>query len=145
DQVTGFELVPRIGLQMGMELVPGVLDPLDAPHDWYTLIELSSSQPDSGLRDTLEGFLGDAIEAGEVADAVVAASLEQRKALWKIREGIPEAQKKAGGSIKHDVSVPVALVPDFIARASRAVEAAMKDVRVVPFGHLGDGNIHFNL
>jgi D-lactate dehydrogenase (cytochrome) len=145
DQVTGFELVPRIGLTMGAQLVPGVSDPFDAPHDWYALIELSSSRPDAGLRDILESLLGEAIEAGEVADAVVASSLEQRKALWKIREGIPEAQKKAGGSIKHDVSVPVAQVPAFIERASRAVEAAMDGVRVVPFGHLGDGNIHFNL
>jgi D-lactate dehydrogenase (cytochrome) len=145
DQVTGFELVPRIGLDMGIELVPGVSDPMEQRHDWYALIELSSSQENSGLKDALEMFLGDAIDAGEVVDAVIATSLEQRKALWKIREGIPEAQKKAGGSIKHDVSVPVALVPDFIASASRAVLAAMPDVRVVPFGHLGDGNVHFNL
>ena len=145
DQVTGFELVPRIGLAMGCELVPGVADPFAEPYDWYALIELSSSRPDAGLQDMLEHLLGEAIEAGEVLDAVVASSLEQRKALWKIREGIPEAQKKAGGSIKHDVSVPVAQVPVFIERASRAVEAAMDGVRVVPFGHLGDGNIHFNL
>ena len=145
DQVTGFELVPRIGLAMGCELVPGVSDPFAEPHEWYALIELSSSRPDAGVQDMLEHLLGEAIEAGEVADAVVASSLEQRKALWKIREGIPEAQKKAGGSIKHDVSVPVAQVPTFIERASRAVEAAMDGVRVVPFGHLGDGNIHFNL
>ena len=145
DQVTGFELVPRIGLTMGAELVPGVADPFAEPHQWYALIELSSSRPDAGLREMLEGLLGEALEAGEVVDAVVAESLEQRKALWKIREGIPEAQKKAGGSIKHDVSVPVAQVPFFIERATRAVAAAMPDVRVVPFGHLGDGNIHFNL
>jgi len=145
DQVTGFELVPRIGLTMGAELVPGVADPFADPHEWYALIELSSSRPDAGLRDVLESLLGDAFEAGEVVDAVIAESLDQRKALWKIREGIPEAQKKAGGSIKHDVSVPVAQVPFFIDRASRAVEAAMDGVRVVPFGHLGDGNIHFNL
>jgi len=145
DQVTGFELVPRIGLTMGCELVPGVTDPFAEPHEWYALIELSSSRSDAGLQEMLEHLLGEAIEAGEVVDAVVANSLEQRKALWKIREGIPEAQKKAGGSIKHDVSVPVAQVPVFIERASRAVEAAMEGVRVVPFGHLGDGNIHFNL
>jgi D-lactate dehydrogenase (cytochrome) len=122
-----------------------VSDPFAEPHEWYALIELSSSRPDAGLQDMLEHLLGEAIEAGEVVDAVVASSLEQRKALWKIREGIPEAQKKAGGSIKHDVSVPVARVPAFIERASQAVEAALDGVRVVPFGHLGDGNIHFNL
>ncbi len=145
DQVTGFELVPRIGLTLGCELVPGVADPFAEPHDWYALIELSSSRPDAGLQDMLETLLGDAIEEGEVLDAVVANSLEQRKALWKIREGIPEAQKKEGASIKHDVSVPVAQVPFFIERATRAIEEAMDGVRVVPFGHLGDGNIHFNL
>jgi len=145
DQVTGFELVPRIGLTMGCELVPGVADPFAEPYEWYALIELSSSRPDAGLQELLETVLGEAIEDGEVLDAVVASSLEQRKALWKIREAIPEAQKKAGGSIKHDVSVPVAQVPFFIERASRAVAAAMPEVRVVPFGHLGDGNIHFNL
>lgn len=145
DQVTGFELVPRIGLEMGIALVPGVADPFAEPHGWYALIELSSSQEASGLKDAMEGFLADAIEAGEVNDAVLASSLDQRKALWKIREGIPEAQKKAGGSIKHDVSVPVAQVPAFIERASSAVAAALEGVRVVPFGHLGDGNVHFNL
>jgi D-lactate dehydrogenase (cytochrome) len=136
DQVTGFELVPRLGLTLGRALVPGVSDPFADPHEWYALIELSSSRVDAGLTDMLETLLG---------EAVVASSLEQRKALWKIREGIPEAQKKAGGSIKHDVAVPVADVPVFIDRASRAVEAAMAGVRVVPFGHVGDGNIHFNL
>jgi D-lactate dehydrogenase (cytochrome) len=145
DQVTGFELVPRIGLEMGVSLVPGVVDPLAESHDWYALIELSSSQASAGLKDAMEGFLAEAIEAGEVVDAVLANSLDQRKALWKIREGIPEAQKKAGGSIKHDVSVPVAQVPAFIERASLAVSKAMAGVRVVPFGHLGDGNVHFNL
>lgn len=145
DQVTGFELVPRIGYEMGMALVPGVSEKFDRAHEWYALIELSSSREESGLKEALEAFLGDAIEAGEVADAVFAQSLEQRKMLWKIREGIPEAQKKAGGSIKHDVSVPVADVPHFIRRASAAVSAAIEGVRVVPFGHLGDGNVHFNL
>jgi FAD/FMN-containing dehydrogenase len=145
DQVTGFELVPRIGLEMGAALVPGVADPFHQPYDWYALIELSSSQACSGLREALEALLEEEMEEGAVVDAVMANSLEQRSALWKIREGIPEAQKKAGGSIKHDVSVPVAQVPAFIERASAAVRRAMPDVRVVPFGHLGDGNIHFNL
>jgi len=145
DQVTGFELVPRIGIEMGTALVPGVNDPFGQAHEWYALIELSSSQQNSGLQEALEVLLADAVEAGVVADAVLANSLEQRAALWKIREGIPEAQKKAGGSIKHDVSVPVAQVPAFIERASQAVLRAMPDARVVPFGHLGDGNVHFNL
>lgn len=86
-----------------------------------------------------------AIDDGVVADAVVAASLEQRSALWRLREVIPEAQKREGGSIKHDVAVPVSTVPAFIRAATADVEAALPGVRVVAFGHLGDGNIHFNL
>ena len=145
DQLTAFELVPRIGLDMGAALVPGVADPFSARYEWYVLMELSSSRPEGALQDTMETLLGTAIEDGEVADAVIAASLDQARSLWRIREGIPEAQKRDGGSIKHDVSVPVASVPAFIGRATAAVEAALPGVRVVPFGHVGDGNIHFNL
>ena len=125
--------------------MPGVTDPFDAPHEWYVLIELSTSRPDGSLQDSLESLLGAAIEDGEVVDAVIAASMEQRSGLWRIREGVPEAQKRAGGSIKHDVSVPTSSVPEFIRRATEGVKAAMGTVRVIPFGHVGDGNIHFNL
>jgi len=145
DQVTAFELVGRPGLDLGLAHVPGVADPFSDPYDWYVLIELSTSRPDGTLQETLETLLGAAIEEGEVLDAVIASSLDQRNNLWKIREGVPEAQKKAGGSIKHDVSVPTSSVPDFIRRATEGVVAAMPDVRVIPFGHVGDGNIHFNL
>jgi len=145
DQVTAFELVCRRGLEMGCANVPGVSDPFDAPHEWYVLIELSTSRPDSNLSEVLETLLGAALEEGEVVDAVIAASLDQRNGLWRIREGVPEAQKREGGSIKHDVSVPTSSVPEFIRRATAEVEAALEGVRVVPFGHVGDGNIHFNL
>ena len=145
DQVTAFELVSRIGLELGAALVPGVSDPFEAPHQWYALLELSSSRPEGDLRDSIEALLVAAMEAGEVADAVIAASLDQRLSLWRIREAVPEAQKREGASIKHDVSVPSSAVPAFIRRATAAVEAAMPGLRVVPFGHLGDGNIHFNL
>jgi len=145
DQVTAFELVARSGLVLDLENVPGISDPFDAPHDWYVLMELSTSRPEGSLQESLETMLGEAMEAGEVVDAVMANSVEQRNALWRIREGVPEAQKKAGGSIKHDVSVPVSSVPDFLRRAIPAVQEAMPDARVIPFGHVGDGNIHFNL
>ncbi|HIJ62444.1 MAG TPA: FAD-binding oxidoreductase [Rhodospirillaceae bacterium] len=145
DQLTAFELVPRIGLELGCAQVPGVADPLSAPHDWYALMEISSSRPEGSLQEAMEGLLAAAIEEGEVADAVMAASLDQAQALWRIRESVPEAQKREGGSIKHDVSVPNASVPEFIRRATAAVETALPGVRVVPFGHVGDGNIHFNL
>ncbi len=145
DAVTAFELVARLGLELGIKHIPGVADPFDAPHPWYVLVELSSSRAGGGLAETLEGFLAEALEQGLALDAVVAGSLEQRKGLWRIREGVPPAQKHEGGSIKHDVSVPVSRVPDFIDRASAAVRAVMPEVRVCAFGHVGDGNIHFNL
>ncbi len=145
DQVTAFELIPRIGLEMAATHVAGAADPFDAPHDWYVLIELSTSRDDGSLQESFESLLGAGMEAGHVVDAVIAASSEQRRGLWRIREGIPEAQKYEGGSIKHDVSVPTSMVPDFIRRASRAVIDAMPGIRPVPFGHVGDGNIHFNL
>ncbi|MDR3441189.1 FAD-binding oxidoreductase [Telmatospirillum sp.] len=145
DQVTAFELIPHIGLAMAATHVAGVTNPFEAEHDWCVLIELSTSRDDGALQDTLESLLGAAMEDGLVVDAVLASSFEQRRGLWRIREGIPEAQKHEGGSIKHDVSVPTSSVPEFIRRASRAVIEAMPGVRPVPFGHVGDGNIHFNL
>ncbi|CAA7621166.1 putative glycolate oxidase subunit, FAD-linked [Magnetospirillum sp. LM-5] len=144
DAVTACELVPRIGLEIGIAHVPGVRDPFDAPHPWVLLVELSSSRP-GGLKDALESVLAEALENGTAADAVLAQSEDQRRALWKIREGVPEAQKKEGGSIKHDVAVATSRVPEMIARCTPAVEAALPGVRVVAFGHIGDGNIHFNL
>ena len=145
DALTAIELIPRIGLELGMRHVPGVGDPFGAAHAWYALVELSSSRPAGGLRNTLESVLAAAIAEGTASDAVLADSMERRQALWRIREAIPEAQKREGGSIKHDVSVPVSKVPAFIGAASAEVEAALPGVRVVAFGHVGDGNIHFNL
>jgi FAD/FMN-containing dehydrogenase len=144
DAITACELIPRIGLDLDLAHIPGTRDPFDRPHPWYLLLELSSSRP-SGLRQALEDMLTDVLNDGLAADAVLAESGDQRKALWRLREGIPEAQKKEGGSIKHDVAVATSRVPELIARATTAVEQALPGVRVVPFGHLGDGNIHFNL
>lgn len=144
DAVTACELVPRFGLELGLTHTTDVRDPFAAPHPWYLLLELSSSRP-GGLREALEAVLADTLETGLVIDAVLAESGDQRKALWRIRETIPRAQKKEGGSIKHDVSVPVSRVPEFLAQATKAVEEALPGLRVCAFGHLGDGNIHFNL
>jgi FAD/FMN-containing dehydrogenase len=104
-----------------------------------------SSQSREGLHETMETLLGEAAEKGLVDDATIAASLDQTKSFWRIREFLPDAQKPEGGSIKHDVSVPVAAVPEFIARADAALEQLMPGTRPVPFGHLGDGNIHYNV
>jgi D-lactate dehydrogenase (cytochrome) len=108
-------------------------------------MELSTSGTSSHLQTDLEMLLEAAMEEGEIENAALATSSEQRHALWRIRDGIPEAQKAEGGSIKHDVSVPTSSIPEFIRQASTAVEAALSGIRVVPFGHVGDGNIHFNL
>jgi FAD/FMN-containing dehydrogenase len=145
DAVTAFELISRPALDMVLRHIPGTSDPLGTPSPWYVLLEASSGASGGGLRAALEQVLADAAEAGLVQDATLAASSEQAKALWRLRETITEAQKPEGGSIKHDVSVPVSKVPEFIARASAAVEAALPGIRVVAFGHAGDGNIHFNL
>jgi len=145
DAVTAFELVPRIGLEMCVAHINGVSDPLSEPHDWYTLIEFSTSRPEAGLRAGFESLLETAFEEGIIVDAVIAESLDQTESLWRIRESLPEAQKFEGGSIKHDVSVPVSRVPEFIARGMETVRKAFPGVRPCPFGHVGDGNVHFNV
>jgi FAD/FMN-containing dehydrogenase len=145
DQLTAFELIPRLGLEMAMRHTPGVGDPLAAPARWYALLEVSSSQTEGGLRPALEAFLAEAMARGLVEDGVIATSGEQARALWRIREGMVEGQKHEGGSIKHDVSVPVSKVAEFILQATEAVEARLPGIRPLAFGHVGDGNVHFNL
>ena len=142
--VTSFELLPRIGLDFVLRHAPGARDPLSSSHPWYVLIELSAQQG-GRLEDALSELLQAAAERGFVADAAIAATLEQRKSFWRLREDMSDAQRPEGGSIKHDVSVPVGATADFIAEASAAVQGFMPDARVVAFGHLGDGNIHFNV
>ncbi|MEE2761538.1 MAG: FAD-binding oxidoreductase [Pseudomonadota bacterium] len=145
DRLTAFEMIAEIGLELVIRHIPDTTDPFTGHHPWYVLLELTSSRTDDDLRVDLEAALGAALEAGEIADAVFAESGAQAAALWKLREEIPAAQTREGGSIKHDVSVPVASACLFIARASQAVEAEMAGIRVCAFGHVGDGNIHFNL
>ncbi len=145
DTLTAFEFMARIGIDFAVKHVPDIVDPLAERYPFYCLIKLTSAQANAPLRDTLEAILADAFEDGLVEDAVIAASESQADALWRIRESIPEGQKPEGGSIKNDISVPLSNVPEFIERATRAVEQAMPGIRVVPFGHFGDGNIHFNL
>jgi D-lactate dehydrogenase (cytochrome) len=138
--LTSFEL---IAVDFSVRHGIGIRDPLAGRHPWYVLMELSSSRDDA--RDTLEAILARGIEDGVVDDAVIAVNLSQRDAFWKLREEISAAQKPEGGSIKHDVSVPVAAVPAFIAEANEAVVKLLPGARPVPFGHLGDGNIHYNV
>jgi FAD/FMN-containing dehydrogenase len=142
--VTSFELISRIAIDFALKHGTGIRDPLASPHPWYVLMELSSQSPD-GLRTIAEEALAAGIERGLVEDATIAASGEQTNMFWKIREQLTESQKPEGGSIKHDVSVPVADIPAFMDEASAAVLGLIPGARLVPFGHMGDGNIHFNV
>ncbi|MEA2837749.1 MAG: hypothetical protein QOD89_2299 [Bradyrhizobium sp.] len=141
--LTSFELLADIAVDFSVRHSIDVRSPLSSQHPWYVLMELSSSRDDA--RDALEAILARGMENGIVHDAVIAANLSQRGAFWKLRDEMSSAQKPEGGSIKHDVSVPVAAVPDFIAQANAAVVKLIPGARPVPFGHLGDGNIHYNV
>jgi D-lactate dehydrogenase (cytochrome) len=142
--VTSFELICRTVTDFAAKHGQGVRRPLAGEYPWYVLLEVSSQNAD-GLRENLENMLAEAAEQDLIGDAVIAASLEQTRAFWHLRHVLPEVQKPEGGSIKHDVSVPVAAVPDFLDAASAAVQDLIPGARPVPFGHLGDGNIHFNV
>src|SRR5262245_47097741 len=139
-----FELICRLAMEFALRHGQGVRDPLDQVHPWYVLLQVASAARQD-LRTTLEEALETAMERGLVNDAAVADNLAHRRAFWHLREVLPEAQKGEGGSIKHDISVPVAAVPDFLREAGEAVEALIPGSRPVPFGHLGDGNIHYNI
>jgi len=147
DSLIAFEILPRIGLDMTIKHMPGCRDPLAEPYPWYILMECATSlNPDLlDLEKVMERILEQAMEAGLVYDGVVPKNLTETKDLWKLREFMSEAQKFEGGSIKHDIAVPVSKIPDFLEKASEAVIHAVPGVRPVPFGHIGDGNIHFNL
>src|SRR5436305_5972418 len=141
--LTSFELLADIAVDFSVRHGIDVRAPLASKHPWYVLMELSS--PRDEARGTLEAILERGMEDGIVDDAAIAASIAQRQAFWKLRDEMSAAQKPEGGSIKHDVSVPVAAVPDFIAEANAAVVKRIPGARPVPFGHLGDGNIHYNV
>lgn len=142
-QISAFELIPRIGLDLVMRHIAGARDPLPKPSPWYVLVEATSAARFE-LDSAIEASLASASEKGLVDDAVLAKSENQRAALWSLRENMSEAQKREGASIKHDVSVPVSAIPEFLERATAAVLKAVPGARPVSFGHIGDGNIHFN-
>jgi len=145
DRVTAFELITRRCLDFVLAHTPGTADPLAEPHDTYVLIEFSSPEPESGLRQAMEGLFAAAFEDGIVVDGVLAESMAQGRDLWRLRESITESQKFEGGSIKHDISVPVSRVPEFVRRATELVGRELPGCRPLAFGHVGDGNVHFNI
>lgn len=145
DAVSTFELIPRNALELVLEYIPNTANPLDQRHDWYVLIEIGMGRQAESMREAIEGELASAMEQGEISDAAIASSEAQREMFWRLRETIPEAQRHIGASIKHDVSVTTSELPRFIIEASRLVHAISPTGRIVSYGHLGDGNLHFNV
>ena len=145
DRIEGFEIVPGDALDLVLRHIPGTRSPLAARHRWHILVEATSETHDKDPRTLLERLLGEALEVGLVEDAAVAASEAQAEAMWRIRDSISEAERAEGPTLAHDVSVPVADMPRFMAEAAAAVEAAFPGVSASGFGHLGDGNVHFHV
>jgi FAD/FMN-containing dehydrogenase len=146
DALTAFELVPRFAIDGAARYLGEQIDPLPAaPSPWYALVELTSGSADGALRRQAEAALAAALDEGLIQDAVFAESEAQRRALWRVREAPPEIGRKVGGALHHDVSVPVSRVPAFIAEATAAVTALVPGCRPYPFGHVADGNIHYNI
>ncbi len=143
--LTAFEFIPRIAIDFVLRHVPGTRTPFAASYPWYVLLELSGGKPDGTAASELEAVLVAATERGMILDAAVAGSLQQARDLWRLRESISEAQKPEGGNIKHDVSVPIPRIPEFIRRANALVEAICPGARPLPLGHFGDGNVHYNI
>jgi FAD/FMN-containing dehydrogenase len=143
--LSAFEIMPRIGVEFVLRHGSAVRDPFPSPHAWYVLFDLTSPRDGEELAKLAETALGEGLAAGEIDAAVVASSLAQGAELWRLRSLMSEVQKLEGGSIKHDVAVPVARVPEMVSRANQLVELMIPGARPVPFGHLGDGNIHYNV
>jgi FAD/FMN-containing dehydrogenase len=145
DQVTTFEIMPRLAVELTVEHISGVANPLEQDAPWYLLIELTSPNPRQNLVTLLTDELQEAVAAGLVADAYIAASMAQSMAMWKLRESVPEAQRHHGASLKHDVSVPVSSIPQLIESGAAIVGRLIPDGDLVGYGHMGDGNLHFNV
>ena len=145
DCVSSFELIPRIGIDLTTIHIDGVVDPLGEMYSWYVLCELTSSRFVDTLDAVLEGVLSGAMERHSVLDAAIAQNERERESFWKLRETIPEAQRLDGASLKHDVSLPIVVLPEFVERASAWICEHVPEGRLVAYGHVGDGNLHFNL
>ncbi len=144
DTISAFELISRNCLEMVIRRIPGTRDPLETAYPWYVLTELTDAQDGSALRANVEQVLTASIEQGLVKDVAIAETAAQGKALWRMRESIPDAAKVEGLVYRHDIAVAVSRIPEFIETASAALEAVYPGVRIICFGHLGDGNLHFN-
>ena len=145
DQIEGFEIIPDGSLQLVLEHIPGTRSPLTGKHQWHVLIEATSPDAADPPGAELERMLGEALAQGRIADATIAASEAQAEAFWRLRDSISEAERATGGSIAHDISVPVDAMPRFMVAAAAGIEAKFPGVAASAFGHLGDGNVHFHV
>ena len=145
DQISSFELLPQSALQLVLRHLPGTRLPLDDSSPWYVLCEITSTDVHDPVQQRLERVLGHALETELASDAVVAQNDRERREFWFLRENIPEAQRRHGPSIKHDVSIPIDQLAEFIAVATDWLSANVPEGLIVCYGHLGDGNLHFNL
>ena len=144
-RLTAFELIADLPLALALRHIEGTQSPLAAPHPWHVLIEATDSDDEAALQTRVLALLERQLEAGILSDAVVAQNVAQARSFWHLREHIPEAQTRAGYSIKHDISVPISRIPEFLLEGERALVGLVPGIRIVPFGHLGDGNLHYNM
>jgi len=143
--LTAFEVMGRVTLVHAVEALPGLRMPLPFEHPWYALLELSDSESEAHATQVFERLLADALEAGDIADAAVASSLAEAQALWALREGIPEAHARRGGNVKHDISLPVSTIAEFVEATNAELLRRFDWIEPIVFGHLGDGNLHYNM
>jgi D-lactate dehydrogenase (cytochrome) len=145
DAVTTFELIPRLALELVWRHIPKTVNPFDEQYHWYLLVELSVGRAGTDMRAFIEEELGGALEANQILNAALAHNEAQRESFWRLRETIPEAQRAEGASIKHDISVTTSELPHFIQECTALLEQLAPEARIIAYGHMGDGNLHFNL
>ncbi|GHC71384.1 FAD-binding oxidoreductase [Limoniibacter endophyticus] len=143
--LTGFELMADVAFSFAIRHLEGARAPLEGEHAWHVLMQISSGRSQDDADQLMQEILEEAFESGVVEDAAIAASLAQAKEFWRLREELSDVQKREGGSIKHDISVPVSKIPAFIEQGAAAVQSVCPDARLAAFGHMGDGNLHFNV
>jgi len=144
DRLVGFELIARVCVELVLRHIPNTREPFANPHAWQVLVELNDSRADAPIGEWMERELGEAIESGEALDAVIATSDAQIVELWRMREEITEGQRLEGKNVKHDISIPISRIPAFIEKCDAALISAFPSISLVCFGHLGDGNLHYN-
>jgi FAD/FMN-containing dehydrogenase len=144
ERVSAFEIISRLCFDLVLKHIPGTREPLAQPHPWHVLTELTDTSEAGSLREDFERTVAQAGEEGLVGDAVLAETTAQAQALWRMRETIPEASRDEGLLYRHDISLAVSRIPEFIATAGAALERRWPGVRIICFGHVGDGNLHYN-